>query len=170
MGQREQVLRALAELRGRFEEASRIAEAAQQAYRAASRRRLLGDEIYKRALGSYLHDFYTAVENLFRAVADFTGEGLPRGEDWHRRLLEQMRREIEQVRPALLSPDTHQALREYLAFRHVFRNIYGDQLDSERLRRLLHDLPAVAAALRQDFTRFEEFVRRLVSGVDQPDA
>lgn len=161
MGQREQTLRALAELRQRFDEVVGIVDGAQRAFAAAAREGRLDDDIWKRALGSYLHDFYTALENVFRAVTELTGEGLPRGEEWHRRLLDQMEREIEELRPALLSPESHRKLADYLGFRHVFRSAYGYQLDSERLRRLLQGLPDVTASLQRDFQRFEAFVRSL---------
>lgn len=168
MGQREQTLRALAELQQRFQDVSQLAAAAQRAYTAAARRGRMDDDIWKRALGSYLHDFYTAVENVFRAVAELTGEGLPRGEEWHRRLLDQMARPIEQVRPALLSESSHRSLGNYLGFRHVFRSAYGFQLDSAKLRQLLQELPGVASSLSEDFRRFEEFVRRLAAA-HEPD-
>ena len=163
MGQREQILRALAELQQHFDDIRRLAEAAGAAYGTARRRGRLDDEIWRRALGSYLHDFYCAVENLFRSVTYLTGEGLPTGGDWHRRLLDQMARPVEQVRPALLSAESHRALGDYLAFRHVFRNVYGFHLDSNRLQGLLQALPHLAARLEEDFRRFEDFVRGLAA-------
>ena len=163
MGQREQTLRALAELQERFDDVKRLVRAAGAAYGTARRRGRLDDEIWRRALGSYLHDFYCAVENLFRSVTYLTGEGLPRGGDWHRRLLDQMVRPVQQVRPALLSAESHRALGDYLAFCHVFRNVDGFQLDSTRLQGLLQGLPDLSARLEEDFRRFEDFVRGLAA-------
>lgn len=169
MGQREQTLRLLAELRQRFDEVARVADSAGRAFAAAAREGRLDDDIWKRALGSYLHDFYTAVEGVFRVVAELTGEGLPRGEDWHRRLLEQMGRAIEEVRPAVLSPDSTGRLRGYLGFRHVFRSAYGHQLDPDRMASLLRELTETAALLRRDFQQFEAFVRKLAQeGSEKP--
>lgn len=149
MGQREQTLRILAELRQRFDEVMRVADGAKRVFATAAREGRLDDDVWKRALGSYLHDFYTAVESVLRVVTELTGEGLPRGEEWHRQLLDQMGREIEGVRPALLSSDSRGKLGEYLGFRHVFRSAYGHQLDSERLVRLLRGLPDVTTSLER---------------------
>ena len=49
-------------------------------------------------------------------------------------LLGRMTSAIESVRPAVLSSDLADALRPYLRFRHLFRNIYGTQLRWELCR------------------------------------
>lgn len=145
------------------------ASGAQRAYRSAAPQGLLGDDVWKRALGSYLHDFYTALESVFRVVADYTGEGLPRGNEWHRRLLDQMARQIEDVRPALLSDRSHKQLGDYLGFRHVFRNAYGYQLDPERLCELIKRLPDMVQALQEDFSGFEAFLRGVAEAGSRTD-
>lgn len=91
---------------------------------------------YNRAAGSILHDFYTGVEKVFCDIANKTGKGLPSGEDWHIRLLKSMA-ESKGKRPAVISLDMMERLKEYLGFRHLFRNIYGVQLDWDKLRLLL---------------------------------
>jgi hypothetical protein len=42
---------------------------------------------------------------------------LPQGTEWHKILLDQMAKEIFQLRPALISDQTRKALDEYRAFR-----------------------------------------------------
>ena len=47
------------------------------------------------------------------------------------------------VRPRLVTPDLGGRLRDFLAFRHLFRNIYGDELDVGRVSLLEARLPEV---------------------------
>ncbi len=100
-----------------------------------------------------LHNFYTGCERIFQIVASELNGGAPTGFDWHRRLLERMET-AWQGRPALLAPATVQNLREYLAFRHVVRNIYGFELDAERVERLVSRYPVVWSQVETDVQRF----------------
>ncbi len=113
-----------------------------------------------RIIGSMLHDFYTFVGNIAKAVAVRIDGGVPAGQDWHRDLLEQMTLPIPGLRPRLLSGDTAALLDRFRAFRHVFRNIYGFQLDAGRTLELLRDLHRAVLALNSDLDR-------LVSQIDQ---
>jgi len=87
-----------------------------------------------RGIGSLLHDFYTAVEDVFEAIAGNVNGAVPDGESWHKDLLVKMSIPIPELRPAVISQDLRWKLDEYLRFRHVFRNVYGHLLYWERLR------------------------------------
>lgn len=100
-----------------------------------------------------LHNFYTGCERVFQTVVSELNGAPPTGFDWHRRLLERMGT-VWQGRPAVLSPVTAEELREYLAFRHVVRNIYGFELDLERIQRLVEHYPRVWAQVEADLQRF----------------
>ncbi|MDZ7261208.1 MAG: hypothetical protein ONB05_03755, partial [candidate division KSB1 bacterium] len=63
-----------------------------------------------RAIGSILHDFYCGVENVFRIIANGLDGEIPDSEDWHIQLLNRMSLEIEDVRPAIVSPELHRDL------------------------------------------------------------
>ena len=94
------------------------------------------DEIELSALAATLHSFYTGVENIFKRVSvELDGTSL-RGEAWHRELLLCMARPGPN-RPALLCPELHDALLEYLRFRHVFRNAYSFDLDWAKMSPLV---------------------------------
>lgn len=80
-----------------------------------------------------LHNFHTGCERIFQTVVSELNGAPPTGFDWHRRLLERMGM-AWQGRPALLAPASVENLREYLASRRVVRNIYGFELDVERIR------------------------------------
>lgn len=119
------------------------------------------DIVRVRTAGGILHDFYTATERIFRLIALRVDEDLPEGADWHIQLLRRMATTIEGIRPAVLDLETGQALDELLRFRHLFCNIYGFDLEWERCRELLIELPPVFARLERDIQRFDEFLRTL---------
>lgn len=88
---------------------------------------------YNRAAGSILHDFYTGIEKIFCDIANKIDKGLPKTEDWHIRLLKSMV-ETKKNRSEVISLELMEELKEYLGFRHLFRNIYGIQLDWDKLK------------------------------------
>lgn len=108
-----------------------------------------------RGAGALVHDFYSGAEKAFEHIATTMDGGLPEGASWHRRLLESMECEIEAVRPAVLSPATAGDLEEYLRFRHLFRNLYGFELDWPRIEPLLSGIAAVHEGLERDLEAFQ---------------
>lgn len=88
------------------------------------------------ALAAMLHSFYTGIENLFKRVAVELDTSLPRGEYWHRQLLDSMTRPGP-ARPAAISESLRIVLRDYLDFRHVFRQAYTFQLRWEKMNDLV---------------------------------
>ncbi len=117
--------------------------------------------LYLRAAGSILHDFYNGVENIFRRVAQELNGGLPAGEDWHKQLLIDMGLEIKRVRPPLISEDLKLKLQKYLGFRHVFRNIYGFYLEQEQIKALVKEFPQVLLYLKKEIAIFQKYLDRL---------
>jgi HepT-like protein len=111
-----------------------------------------------RGIAGILHDFYTGLEHMFEAIAPELNGGLPAGPSWHRNLLENMSLEIPGVRPPLLRRETAHALEEFLRFRHLFRNMYGFELEWPRLKSLLKALPAAWNAVETDLDRFLAFL------------
>lgn len=91
---------------------------------------------YNRAAGSILHDFYTGVEKIFCDIANKIDKGLPKTKDWHIKLLKSMAEDKKQ-RAQVISLGVMEELKEYLGFRHLFRNIYGAQLYWDKLKILL---------------------------------
>lgn len=108
-----------------------------------------------------LHGFYAGIERLLELIAGELDGGLPAGTRWHRDLLEQMSIEIAEVRPAVFQPETHQALLEYLEFRHVVRNVYTFELQAERVKELAGELRSVFELARRDLFAFIEFLTEL---------
>jgi hypothetical protein len=79
------------------------------------------DVIETAAIASMLHSFYTEIEKIIKMLAQEVDQHVPEGEFWHRDLLEQMTRSTA-IRPRVISLELSDTLKEYLAFRHVFRS------------------------------------------------
>jgi hypothetical protein len=94
------------------------------------------NDIELSALAAMLHSFYTGIENIFKRVAVELDSAPPRGESWHRELLDAMIRP-NAARPAVLSTPLRDRLREYLEFRHVFRQAYSFQLRWDKMSPLV---------------------------------
>ncbi len=119
------------------------------------------EAVRKRTAGGILHDFYSGVERIFRHIATRVDEDLPSGPDWHVQLLQRMATDVEGMRPAVLDEETARQLDRYLRFRHLFRHSYGFDLEWERCRELLVDLPATYERLSERLAVFDEFLETL---------
>ncbi|MFH0796594.1 MAG: hypothetical protein V2A65_05985 [Candidatus Omnitrophota bacterium] len=115
---------------------------------------------YNRAAGSILHDFYTGLEKIFCNITNRLNKGLPEGEDWHIQLLRNMA-EPKGKRPQVISLELMEELKEYLGFRHLFRNIYGTQLKWDKLRFLLVKIQdTLWKRLKDEVDLFIEYLER----------
>jgi len=112
------------------------------------------DSERKRAFSSLLHDFYTCVERMFQTVAKGIDEYVPDGDNWPKVLLEQMTLTLDERRPPVISEKLGGKLMEYLAFRHLVRNIYGFQLEWAKMDYLAEDLPELVDWLKGEVDRF----------------
>jgi hypothetical protein len=107
-----------------------------------------------------LHNFYTGCEKILRLVAVELNGGLPTGADWHKRLLDRMSQHRE-GRPAVLSLETATCLREFLGFRHIVRNLYGFELNLERVADLVERYPKAWTLVQSDLYVFIQWLRSL---------
>lgn len=114
----------------------------------------LGDVAAARIVGSILHDLYAAVENIFKVIASRLDRSVPSGEQWHRELVDQMTLDVPGLRSPVISNATASALDPLRGFRHVFRNVYGFHLASERIATLLRSLPEILRVFQADIDRF----------------
>jgi hypothetical protein len=78
------------------------------------------DVVETSAVAAMLHSFYTLIEKILELIARQMDEAVPTSGAWHRDLIEQMRRPTA-LRAAVISDHLAENLKEYLAFRHLFR-------------------------------------------------
>ena len=100
--------------------------------------------IMRRSTGSILHDFYNGAERMFKKIAMDINGGYEDSEKWHKALLFKMTISVKGLRPAVLSEELAAEMDEYLAFRHLFRNIYGFELKGERIGYLAKKFDSVS--------------------------
>jgi hypothetical protein len=111
--------------------------------------------------GYYLHNLYNAFENIFQRVAEAFENDISDKAQWHAQLLRRMTLDIEGVRPRLLSDEAYQCLDELRRFRHLFRNLYTADLDSERLRLVLNEARRLQSFYHADIERFLTYLDQL---------
>jgi hypothetical protein len=75
-----------------------------------------------------------------------------------------MAEDIPDIRPAVISTSLVQILDEFRRFRHLVRNVYTFNLDPQRMRPLMEQLPSLWQALRTELLAFADFLERLHSG------
>lgn len=112
-----------------------------------------------------LHNFYNGCERIFQIVANELNSGLPEGADWHRRLLERMS-DVREGRLEVVNDDTARALEAFRAFRHIVRNIYGFEIDAERVAQLVVDYGRLWPRVKADVERFTQWLRALAASLD----
>ena len=120
---------------------------------------------FHESLALKLHNFYTGCERIFSLISAELNGGVPKSADWHRRLLARMVVDRED-RKAVIVTETEKHLQEFLRFRHVVRNIYGFELDIEKLDRLLEKYPIAWQSLEQDVTIFVQWLRELAMNLE----
>jgi hypothetical protein len=72
------------------------------------------DIIETAAVAAMLHSFYTLIEKILESLAREMDQAVPRADQWHRDLIEQMAQPTA-FRRAVISEDLAEKLKEYLA-------------------------------------------------------
>lgn len=121
-------------------------------------------DLFYENLALKLHNFYTGCEKILQLVAVELNGGLPSGADWHKRLLDRMS-ENREGRPAILTRETAASLREFLGFRHIVRNLYGFELNPDRVAALVRGYPAVWSNVQTDVRAFVSWLRALAAEI-----
>jgi hypothetical protein len=131
LGEAEVALRLLAaELQGEVERIDRTVAEIEQAIGSLRERPFSHLELY--GLSALVQSFYTGVERSLDRIAGAFGLR-PRGDAWHRRLLDSSSLPVAGVRGAVISTESVARLDPLLAFRHRTRNLYSFELDSQRV-------------------------------------
>ncbi len=111
------------------------------------------DELDYAALGYTIHNLFNLIENYASRIAKvFENEIEP--SSWHRELIERMQLSISGVRPALWNRDLAGNIDELRRFRHVFRNMYANDLDPRRVDAVQEGVPTTITMFREAHRRF----------------
>jgi len=105
------------------------------------------------ALATFLHSFYSGIENSLKRIAIEIDGGVTSGEAWHSQLLKTMTNTTA-LRPAVLSNTLFESLREYLAFRHFFRQAYSFHFDWLKMSHLVLKAERTLKLFEEEVDRF----------------
>ncbi len=91
------------------------------------------------AIGTFLHNIYSGMENILKRILKFEGVTIVSSHSSHKDLLD------HSVAARVISQSLSEELDEYRGFRHFFVHAYGSMLDMEQLIPLAENLPATWA-------------------------
>jgi len=120
-------------------------------------------DVYLDSVALNLHSFYSGIERLFELIARHIDHIFPAGETWHRDLLQQMAKDMTDVRPAVIDQDSALTLDEFRRFRHLVRNVYTINLVPGKIAGLMLALPLLWPKLRAELLAFAEFLEELAT-------
>jgi hypothetical protein len=153
----EEVTQLIRRIRLELDELERVLGRVNEGWERARR---ANDDYYLDGVALNLHGIYSGFERIFTQIAETIDGDLPRGEDWHKRLLDQMKGEIPGIRPAIISTESGEVLDDLRKFRHVVRNVYTHHLDPVRLKKLVEDTAKRFAHLRAELSAFTAFLEQ----------
>lgn len=165
MSDRRGLLTLTAEIR---QELSRLGQLVQEIVRTWSRRESVPAEelrTYIESTALKLHNFYAGCERIFEKIADEVNGGVPKTPDWHLRLLRTMALEIPEVRPRILTSELADRLVDYLRFRHLVRNIYGFELEDDKMAPLVKEIESVYGDLKSQLQEALTFLEEIAHEV-----
>jgi len=95
-------------------------------------------------VAALIHNFYNGIENILKQLVIWRGEEMPQNSLWHRDLVNIA------TSKNMISEQTAEELRRYLAFRHFFSHGYSFDLDKERILPLVKDIERILASFKDD--------------------
>jgi hypothetical protein len=125
---------------------------------AWERCRKSSDDYYLDSVALNLHGLYSGLERIFEIIAGNIDVSKPCGENWHQVLLNQMSKEIPQLRPAVISDHVCNLLQDYKGFRHIVRNVYTYKFDVTKIESLVTGAPDVFNKVKAELLSFVIFL------------
>jgi hypothetical protein len=119
----------------------------------------IGNEKQAVYVGYLCHNFYCALEDLFREVAKVFENEIEEEDRYHRELLKKMNFEVPGFRPALLSKRSFLLLDEVRGFRHLFRHAYEYEISTVKVKDLSRRILKTWPHLRKDLENFNSFLK-----------
>lgn len=111
-------------------------------------------------VGGIIESYYTCAETVFLRISQFFENSL-KPDRWHSDLLEHMTLQVRDVRPRVISDETHSDLTELLRFRHFKRYYFQMAYDWERIDAVVRRLQRVHPNLMRELESFELLAKQL---------
>lgn len=146
-------------IRGELQDLDRTVERAAQFWERG-RQSPDDQDMYLDSVALNLHSFYSGLERMFELIARHIDGQVPDSQHWHRDLLQRMTRD-EEVRPAVISTASGDALDEFRRFRHLVRNVYTFNLVPEKMEPLVSRAPDVWVRVRAELLAFADFLEEV---------
>ncbi|HDN65305.1 MAG TPA: hypothetical protein ENF23_03265 [Methanosarcinales archaeon] len=99
-------------------------------------------------IGTFLHNFYTGIENILKQILHDDDIPIPFSDSWHRDLL------ILVSEEKIITETTRVRLAKYLAFRHFFVHAYSFLLDERELKLLVDDVFDTHTTFKEEINAF----------------
>jgi uncharacterized protein YutE (UPF0331/DUF86 family) len=99
-------------------------------------------------IGTFLHNFYTGIENILKQILHDEDIPMPASDSWHRDLL------ILASEEKIITETTRARLAKYLAFRHFFVHAYSFLLDERELKLLIDDVFDTHSTFKEEINAF----------------
>ena len=106
-----------------------------------------------------LADCYRGIESVFKRIALDVDLRIPDGRMWHKELLIQMA-EPQAERQPVISQETFELLQELLEFRHVFNNIYEEELLYEKTEKNAKQVDGLFNTLSKELDAFIAYLEK----------
>jgi hypothetical protein len=110
------------------------------------------------AIAVSIHSIYTGIEKVLKQLIEYFDGELPSGSEWHTLMISRARREVENVRPPIISPAVFELLSELRKFRHLFRGAYHTSLIPQRVIARAEDAVKLVPAFMMDLEHFRSKV------------
>ena len=105
---------------------------------------------------------YTAVEDLLKSIAVTFENNIDSAQSVHIELLNRMKLDIKNIRPAVISDDSFKILNKLRAFRHFVRHAYDYELDKDELLLLQKKMGESFKHVNNDIGIFLNFLDELL--------
>lgn len=109
-------------------------------------------EVNVAALATYLMNFYNGIENLMKRCAKEYYKKIPKGDDWHKQLLQQCCMPNNKI--PLFDKKVGDKLYDYLVFRHFFIHGYGFKLEWDKMKSLVDNIDELWIEIKSCIAEF----------------
>ncbi len=110
------------------------------------------------AMAVLIHSIYSGIEKVLKQLIEYFDGEVPSGSDWHALLVSRARREIDSIRPPIISPDVFEILSELRKFQHLFRGAYHTNLIPDRVMERAESARTLVPAFLKDLEVFRREV------------